>query len=73
MGFYMVKTQFEIELDNGKVKQQGRNYIFQAVSVTDAEARMNDYLRACTEPFEVKSVTEAKLEDVVLEAPRSES
>lgn len=62
----MCKVSFEIVLDNGKVKKQNRNYIVYAVSVTDAESKVHDYLKSATEPFEVKTVSEVKIEDVIL-------
>lgn len=66
MSYYMCKVSFEIVLDNGKVKKQNRNYIVYAVSVTDAESKVHDYLKSATEPFEVKTVSEVKIEDVIL-------
>lgn len=67
MSYYMCKVTFEVVLDNGKVKKQGRSYVVSAVSVTDAEAKIHNYLKNATEPFEVKTVSETKIEDVILE------
>jgi len=67
MSYYMCKVTFEVVLDNGKVKKQGRSYVVSAVSVTDAEAKIHTYLKNATEPFEVKTVSETKIEDVILE------
>lgn len=67
MSYYMCKVSFEIVLDNGKVKKQNRNYVVYAVSVTDAESKVHEYLKNATEPFEVKTVSEVKIEDVILD------
>lgn len=66
MSYYMCKVAFEVVLDNGKVKKQGRSFVVDAVSVTDAEAKLHTFLKDSTEPFEVKTVSETKIEDVIL-------
>lgn len=68
MSYYMCKVSFEIVLDNGKAKKQNRLYVVSAVSVTDAEAKVHEYLKNSTEPFEVKTVSETKIEDVILDS-----
>lgn len=65
MSYYVVKVKFEIELDNGKVKKQTRQYMANAVSVTDAEVQVHKYLKNSTEPFEVKCVVESPILDVI--------
>ena len=65
MAFYSAKVQFEVTNENGKVKKHDRNYVVNAVSVTDAEVQVNKYLRNSTEPFEVKTVSESKIVDYI--------
>jgi len=67
MSFYLAKVQFEITLDNGKVKKQSRSYMVNAVSVTDAEVQVNKYLSTCVDPFEVKTISESKIVDYINE------
>ena len=67
MAFYLAKVQFEITHDNGKVKKQGRTYMVNAVSVTDAEVQVNKYLVHSVEPFEVKTISESKIVDYINE------
>ncbi len=67
MSFYIAKVQFEITHDNGKVKKQGRTYMVNAVSVTDAEVQVNKYLSTCVDPFEVKTISESKIVDYINE------
>lgn len=67
MAFYLAKVQFEITLENGKVKKQSRSYMVNAVSVTDAEVQINKYLQTCVDPFEVKTISESKIVDYINE------
>lgn len=67
MNYYKCRVMFEVVLDNGKVKKQNREYIVSAVSVTDAEAKIHGFLKTATEPFEVKTVSETKIVDVILD------
>jgi len=65
--YFNVKVQFRIESDNGKVKKETVNYLVDAQSVTEAEARTVQYLLSRDEEaFEVKSAAEAKIAEVIL-------
>jgi hypothetical protein len=65
--FFNVKVQFTTEDDRGKVKKQNVNYLVDAQSVTEAEARTVQYLLGRDEEaFEVKSASEAKIAEVIL-------
>lgn len=64
MNYFKVKVQFEV--DNGKrVRNVNRLYVVNAVSPTEAEAKMTDYLKNSTEPFEVKDCVSTKFEDYI--------
>ncbi len=68
MAYYIAKVQFEIANDgNGKVKKKARTYVVDAVSITDAEVQVNKYLATATDPFEVKTISESKIEDIINE------
>ena len=65
--FFQVKVQFTTEDDRGQVKKQNVNYLVDAQSVTEAEARTVQYLVSRGESeFEVKSASEAKIAEVIL-------
>jgi hypothetical protein len=65
--FFQVKVQFRTESDNGKIKNVTVNYLVDAQSVTEAEARTVEYLLSRDEEaFEVKAVSEAKIAEVIL-------
>ena len=64
--FFQVKVQFTTEDDRGKVKKQNVNYLVDAQSVTEAEARTVKFLTDNDEQaFEVKSASESKIFDVI--------
>ena len=68
--YFNVKVQFRTESDNGKVKKETVNYLVDAVSVTEAEARTVQYLLdRDEEAFEVKAASEAKIAEVILAEP----
>jgi hypothetical protein len=56
--YFNVKVQFRTESDNGKVKKETVNYLVDAMSVTEAEARTVQYLLSRDEEaFEVKAAS----------------
>jgi hypothetical protein len=64
--YFNVKVQFRTEDDKGKVKKENINYLVDAQSVTEAEARTVQYLLdRDEEAFEVKSAAEAKIAEVI--------
>lgn len=65
--FFNVKVQFTVEDSKGKLKKQNVNYLVDAMSVTEAEARTVQHLTdAGEQEFEVKSASEAKIAEVIL-------
>jgi hypothetical protein len=65
--YFNVKVQFRTEDDKGKVKKENINYLVDAQSVTEAEARTVQYLLdRDEEAFEVKAASEAKIAEVIL-------
>ena len=68
--YFNVKVQFRTEDDRGKVKKENINYLVDAQSVTEAEARTVQYLLSRDEEaFEVKAASEAKIAEVILAEP----
>jgi hypothetical protein len=64
--YFQVKVQFRTEDDKGKVKKENINYLVDAMSVTEAEARTVSYLTENgEEAFEVKSAAESKIAQVI--------
>ena len=67
MQYFQVKVQFTVEV-NDKLKKQSVNYLVDAMSVTEAEARTVEYLTAQGEQeFEVKAASESKIAQVILQ------
>jgi len=63
MMYYLVKVQ--VETDNGKLKKNTERYLVKAVSVTDAEAHITAFLQSSLLAFEVCSVTQTKILNVI--------
>ena len=53
--FIEVKVAIEVDAGNGKTKKKNENYLVNAMSVTEAEARVYEYFKSSILPFEVKS------------------
>lgn len=63
--YFNVKVQFTVEV-NGKLKKQYENYLVDAMSVTEAEAKTIQHLTDTGEQeFEVKAASEAKISKVI--------
>jgi hypothetical protein len=68
--FFQVKVQFTDIDDKGKAKKQNIAYLVDAMSVTEAEARVTKYLVDNDESdFEVKAASESKIVEVILNEP----
>ena len=72
--YFNVKVQFRTEDERGKVKKENINYLVDAMSVTEAEARTVEYLLSRDEEaFEVKAASEAKIAEVILNFVQEEA
>jgi hypothetical protein len=66
MAFYLVKVDVVIgESKSGQPKKKTYQYLVDAVSVTDAEAKVYTFYKASTVDFEVKSAAETKISEVI--------
>lgn len=64
--YFTVKAVFEIEDNKGKIKKQTEVYLVDAMSVTEAEARITDYLSERGEnDFEIKSASKSNIVSVI--------
>ena len=68
MSFYQVKVQFTVEDEKtGKLKKQKINYLTEAMSVVEADAKIVKHLTDDGEKaFEVVSVSESSISSVVI-------
>ncbi len=63
---YQVKVKERIEQDNGSFKKVTATYLVQdAVSVTDVEAIVTEKYKGSTFDWEIVSVSESKIEEVL--------
>ena len=66
MQYFQVKVEFKTEDDKGRIKRQSYLYLVDAMSVTEAEAKIVKYLREQGEDdFEVKSAGASKILEVL--------
>ena len=64
--YFEVKITFDKTLENGKEKKVTECYIVNAVSFTDAEAKITEHMSAyLSVPFEVKSIRKYKIAEIV--------
>lgn len=70
--FYSVKVELKTEDDKGRIKRQTENYLVKAVSVTDAEAIVNEDFKHDPIEFEVKSVNKTNIVNVLNFVPEPE-
>ena len=64
--FFTVKAVFQVEDAKGKIKKQTETYLVDAMSVTEAEARLTTYLMERGEnDFDIKSASKSNIISVV--------
>jgi hypothetical protein len=64
--YFTVKAVFETEDNKGKIKKQTEVYLVDAMSVTEAEARITEYLTDRGEnDFEIKSASKSNIASVI--------
>jgi hypothetical protein len=64
--FFVVKAVFEVENDKGKIKKQTETYLVDAMSVTEAEANLVQYLTERGEnEFTIKSASKSNIVSVI--------
>ena len=63
--YFLVKVEFETMTDTGKTKKIKSQYLVDAISCTEAEARMTTYLKDTILEYKIVSAAESPIEDVV--------
>jgi hypothetical protein len=64
--YYLVKVEFEtINENNGKPKKIKTQYLVDAMSCTEAEARARGYLKDSVMDYEIVNVNKSPIEDVI--------
>lgn len=65
--YYLCKVNYELYDEKAeKNKLQKFEYLIKAVSVMDAETKMNQYMKDSVAEFEVVSVVKSKISDVII-------
>jgi hypothetical protein len=64
--YFLVKVEFEtINESNGKAKKIKSQYLVDAQTCTEAEARMSQYLSDSVLDYEIVSTVKSPIEDVI--------
>ena len=65
MSYYIAKVKVVVSDNNGKQKKNVEQYLVNAVSVTDAEAKIHKDFENTVIDFEVSAVSETKIIKVI--------
>ena len=63
--YFLVKVEFESMSDSGKPKKIKSQYLVDAQSCTEAEARTHTYLNGTVLDYEIVSAVKSPIEDVI--------
>ena len=66
--FHSVSVKVRFEDDKGKTKTKTEKYLVDAMSVTEAEARVISYMKGTLVEFEISSASQSKIVDVLCPA-----
>lgn len=65
--FWIVKIKFQAQDDNGKTMRFRESYLVEAITVTDAEARVTKDLMGSMVDFEVEAVQQSRITKIIQE------
>jgi len=64
--FFLVKVEFETENETtGRTKKIKTQYLVDAMTCTEAEARVTEYLKDTVYDYEIVSATKSPIEEVI--------
>ena len=63
--YYKVSIQVDTENAKGQVKKRREEYIVQAISPTDVEVKMTEYMKGSVSDWEISSLVQTKIIDIV--------
>jgi hypothetical protein len=65
--YYLVRVEFEtINESNGKPKKIKTQYLVDAMTCTEAEARARVYLKDSVMDYEIVNVSKSPIEDIIM-------
>lgn len=68
--YHTVSAKVKYEDDKGKIKTRTERYLVDAMSVTEAEARVVDYLGKFQNDYEIVSASQSKILHVITAEPQ---
>ena len=63
--YFTVSVKFRRDSGNGKMKTSTERYLVDAMSVTEAEARVVKFLESCPDEYQISSAGESRILEVI--------
>ena len=63
--YHSVSVKVRFEDDKGKTKTKTEKYLVDAMSVTEAEARVTSYMKGAQVEFEISSASQFRIVDAI--------
>jgi hypothetical protein len=63
--YHSVSVKVRFEDDKGKTKTKTEKYLVDAMSVTEAEARVTSYMKGAQVEFEISSASQSRIVDAI--------
>lgn len=63
--YFQVSVKFKRENDKGKIKIVTERFLVDAMSVTEAEARVVKHLESCVDEYQISSASESRIVEVI--------
>jgi hypothetical protein len=63
--YFSVSVAFRRDNGNGKIKKVTERYLVDALTVTEAEARVVKYLSDCPDEYTISSASESRIVEVI--------
>lgn len=63
--FHSVSVKVKFEDDKGKLKTKTEKYLVDAMSVTEAEARVTSYMKGAQVEFEISSASQSRIVEAI--------
>jgi|SanBayMetagenome_1026888.scaffolds.fasta_scaffold171086_1 hypothetical protein len=63
--YWIVKIKFQAEDDNGKQIKFRETYLVEAITVTDAEARVTEDLMGSVIDFEIEAIQQSRITKIL--------
>lgn len=68
MGYYIAKLKYQVpKEETDEMKKESKSFLVKALSITEVEAKMSEWVPSNYQDAEVKGVQESKIADLIIE------